>query len=101
MVLRVSGHDGVVSWVDTCAKKPGCLISGGLDGTVRIWMDEPEEDNEEGVNGLKLEPNDDDMDDVMRDGDEENGARFDDTPRERSSSHTGEQRYRSVDRMED
>lgn len=100
MVSRVRGHDGVVSWVDTCAMKPGCLISGGLDGTVKIWMDEPEDDHEEGMNGLKLEPNDD-MDEVMRNDDAENGDRFDDTPRERSSSRTGEQRYRSVDRMED
>jgi len=109
MVSRVSGHDGVVCWVDTSPKKPGYLISAGLDGTVRIWMDEPENGHENGINGLKLEPNDD-LDEVMLNGVEEHGARFDDTPKERSVNGTGSpggsgsadgSRYQSVDRMED
>ena len=103
LVSKIRGHDGVVCWVDTCAKIPGSLVSAGLDGTVRIWMDEPEDEHEDGLNGLKLEPNDD-MDEVMRNGDDEQSARFDDTPRERSLSHGGSvggTRYRSEDRMED
>jgi len=42
IVQRVTGHEGVVLWVDTSPN--GALVSGGLDGTVRIWVDtnEPE-----------------------------------------------------------
>lgn len=92
-------------------KKPGYLVSAGMDGSVRVWMDEPEDSNghQNGINGLKIEPNDD-LDKVMLNGVEEHGARFDDTPRERSVNGTRSpggsgsregSRYRSVDRMED
>lgn len=44
IVQRVTGHEGVVLWVDTSPGPSGILVSGGLDGTVRIWVDtnEPE-----------------------------------------------------------
>ena len=33
---RASGHEGVVCWVDISG---GVVASGGMDGTVRMWMD--------------------------------------------------------------
>ena len=44
IVQRVAGHEGVVLWVDTSPGPSGTLVSGGIDGTVRIWVDtnEPE-----------------------------------------------------------
>lgn len=38
IVQRVGGHEGVVCWVDT-SPLSGTIVSGGLDGTVRIWID--------------------------------------------------------------
>jgi COMPASS component SWD3 len=52
IVQRVSGHEGVVIWVDTCPGQSGTLVSGGLDGTVRIWVD-VNEDEAAHVNGLR------------------------------------------------
>lgn len=52
VIQRVTGHDGVVCWVDTCPGASGTIASGGLDGTVRIWVDVPDED---GIDRLKLE----------------------------------------------
>ncbi|EPE26150.1 WD40 repeat-like protein [Glarea lozoyensis ATCC 20868] len=52
VVQRVSGHEGVVLWVDTCPGATGMIASGGLDGTVRIWVDT---DEEETIGALKLE----------------------------------------------
>lgn len=43
VVQRVSGHNGVVFWVDSCPMT-GVVVSGGMDGTVRIWVDTYEED---------------------------------------------------------
>lgn len=57
VVQRVSVHDGVVCWVDTCPVT-GAVVSGGLDGTVRILVDvSQEEEGDVGgeMNGLKLE----------------------------------------------
>ena len=51
LVQRVDGHEGVVIWVDTCPGQSGTLVSGGLDGTVRIWTDANEE-RDAHVNGL-------------------------------------------------
>ncbi|KAG9241708.1 prolyl oligopeptidase-like protein [Calycina marina] len=44
IVQRDIGHKGVVCWVDTSPTQRGTLVSGGLDGTVSIWVDvnEPE-----------------------------------------------------------
>ncbi|KAH6675724.1 prolyl oligopeptidase-like protein [Halenospora varia] len=53
VVQRVSGHEGVVCWVDTCPGGSGVVASGGLDGTVRIWVDVGDE--EETIDALKLE----------------------------------------------
>jgi COMPASS component SWD3 len=52
VVQRVSGHEGVVLWVDTCPGTTGMIASGGLDGTVRVWVDT---ENEETIGALKLE----------------------------------------------
>lgn len=79
---RVSGHEGVVCWVDAAPGPGGMVASGGMDGTVRMWVN-VDEDNQgvRGINGLKLEhegglvDEGDDMDMVK----EEDGAAFDDT----------------------
>ncbi|MCJ1281753.1 hypothetical protein MMC26_001076 [Xylographa opegraphella] len=42
ILQRLEGHDGVVLGLDTLSGK-GLLVSGGLDGTVRIWRAEEEE----------------------------------------------------------
>ncbi|PMD18079.1 prolyl oligopeptidase-like protein [Hyaloscypha hepaticicola] len=55
MVQKVSGHEGVVLWVDTCPGVSGKVVSGGLDGTVRIWVDVNEDQESNGVNGVKAE----------------------------------------------
>jgi COMPASS component SWD3 len=52
VVQRVGGHEGVVCWVDTCPGRNGTIASGGLDGTVRIWVDV---ENDLGVDNLNLE----------------------------------------------
>lgn len=77
IVQRVSGHEGVVCWVDTCPGASGTIVSGGLDGTVRIWVDVNEED--EVIDGLEIkqenrksgfdhDDDDDDDDEVAMDG---------------------------------
>lgn len=83
VVQRVKAHEGVVCWVDTCSARPGTLVSAGLDGTVRIWIDN-EEDYELGqaAHELKLEP--EDVDHMLMDAVAKDGKRFDDTPRENS-----------------
>ncbi|KAL5320452.1 hypothetical protein ACEPPN_011257 [Leptodophora sp. 'Broadleaf-Isolate-01'] len=92
VVQKVSGHEGVVCWVDTSPQPNGPVVSGGLDGTVRIWVDVNEDDEEiGGVNGLKLEPEDGSENVKM-----ENGAGFDDTPRDDASDDG-----RSLSRMEE
>jgi COMPASS component SWD3 len=52
IVQRVSGHEGPVMWVDTCPGQSGTLVSGGLDGTVRIWVD-VNEDEHGHTNGMR------------------------------------------------
>ena len=57
MVQKVSGHEGVVLWVDTSPGVGGKVVSGGLDGTVRIWVDVNEDEEDlEGANGVKRNP---------------------------------------------
>lgn len=93
VIQKVGGHEGVVCWVDTSPQPNGPVVSGGLDGTVRIWVNVNEDGEEiEGVNGLKLEPEDDGLENFKM----ENGERFDDTPRNDTSPDE-----RSPDRMEE
>ncbi|KAI1005340.1 WD repeat-containing protein 5 [Podosphaera aphanis] len=65
-VQQIDGHDGVVCWVDSCCRN-GMIVSGGLDGVVRIWVDINEnEDNVSGLDDLKLDQfEDDDEDDEL------------------------------------
>ena len=85
MVQKVSGHEGVVLWVDTSPTVGGKVVSGGLDGTVRIWVDVNEDEEDGGMNGVKAEPADADAteDEPMEDARPENGGERD-TPREAS-----------------
>lgn len=39
LIQKVQGHEGVVCWVDTAPGSKGAVVSAGLDGTVRIWVD--------------------------------------------------------------
>ncbi len=50
---RVMGHDGVVCWVDTSPGPYALVASGGMDGTVRIWIED--DDGIAGLDGLKSE----------------------------------------------
>jgi COMPASS component SWD3 len=79
MVQKVSGHEGVVLWVDTCPGVSGKVVSGGLDGTVRIWVDTNEDEDATGVNGVKAEPVDADAteDENMEDAKVKNGVEHD------------------------
>lgn len=43
-------------WVDTSPRARGTIVSGGQDGTVRIWVDVSENELEDGVNIVKQEP---------------------------------------------
>ncbi|TAQ84979.1 hypothetical protein B7494_g6687 [Chlorociboria aeruginascens] len=91
VVQRVSGHEGVVCWVDTSPGLSGPIVSGGLDGTVRLWVDIAEDDDIDGIEGLKLEhenadsgfDHEDDVDMVgvkLEDG--THGGGYNDTPRD-------------------
>lgn len=51
IVQRSKGHDGAVCWVDTCPGSGGPIVSGGLDGTVRIWVHVDEDEGD--VNGFR------------------------------------------------
>lgn len=76
-------------WVDTCPDQSGKLVSGGLDGTVRIWVDMNEDDYVHGSraeheNGIILPGPDGHVDEDGQDTDmigvkAENGSRSDDT----------------------
>lgn len=67
VVQIVNGHEGVVCWVDTCPGPSRTVASGGLDGTVRIWVDVSEM-NEDGVSRMDFEDGafDTDMDGVIK-----------------------------------
>ena len=106
---RVSGHEGVVCWVDTSPGPNGTVVSGGLDGTVRIWVDlDVDDDGVGGMNELKIENEneDDDVDMVKVEHDDDvydntgmNGSRG-----ERSSERNVNPRLsseRSPDQMEE
>lgn len=55
LIQKVHGHEGVVCWVDTAPGPNGAVISGGLDGTVRIWVDVGDEDESGGLDDLHIE----------------------------------------------
>lgn len=90
VVQRVSGHEGVVCWVDTSPGFSGTIVSGGLDGTVRIWVDVNE--NDEVADGLKVKQENgeggfDDDDDVAMDSvkvENDDTAYGSDPPREQN-----------------
>jgi COMPASS component SWD3 len=90
VVQRVSGHEGVVCWVDTSPSISGTIVSGGLDGTVRIWVDVNEDD--EVADGLKVKQENggigfDHDDDVAMDGvkvENDDAEYGNDTPRDQS-----------------
>ena len=92
-VQRVQGHEGVVCWVDTSPGSNAIVASGGLDGTVKIWVDVPvDEDAADELNDLKLEPgiaeqdegNEVDMNDFKVENGRQNGevGYGNDTPRD-------------------
>jgi COMPASS component SWD3 len=43
ILQRMEGHEGVVFGVDTRERK---MVSGGTDGTVRIWEQEDDDDSD-------------------------------------------------------
>lgn len=82
VVQRLTGHEGVVCWVDYCPVT-GKIASGGLDGTVRIWVPGSVDGRLNGVNGILA---DDDMMDI-KDG---RDAGFnDDSPRDERNFDAG------------
>jgi len=88
LVQRVSGHQGPVCWVDTYSGSDGSkVVSGGLDGTVSIWINVDEDEDEDrtlgGMDALNIERQaeyDEPMDDIKRE--EVDG--YNDTQREAS-----------------
>jgi COMPASS component SWD3 len=87
VVQRVSGHEGVVVWVDTCPGQSGTLVSGGLDGTVRIWVDVNGDDDVhelkvEHENGMKPCDQHHEIVDITRMKDENGGGHDDEAPGE-------------------
>ncbi|CAG8980113.1 hypothetical protein HYALB_00012754 [Hymenoscyphus albidus] len=116
VVQRVSGHDGVVCWVDTYPGATGTVASAGLDGTVRIWVDVGDGGgDEETIADLKLhdEPGHDGylhgevVENEMMDLKTENGVvggYEHDTPRDDISMdgniREDEKSYEDPDRME-
>ena len=79
---RVSGHDGVVCWIDTCTET-GMIVSGGLDGNVRIWIDiNNVEDPVNGMLELQLRHREEDSKDLNLDVDSDSNC---ETPRQDAS----------------
>ena len=95
VIQKLSGHDGVVLWVDT-SPGGGKIVSAGLDGTVRVWVDVNED--EEGMDGIhdvnadlanvKIEIEEQFGDDTMRD-DESMDRRDDERARAMSEYRMG------------
>lgn len=100
VVQKVSGHEGVVCWVDTCPGASGTIVSGGLDGTVRIWVDVNEDGEGAVTNGLKDNEHGEcaGYDEHMAEVKVEHGA--DDTPRE-TSVEARLEREQTPDRMDE
>lgn len=104
---RVSNaHEGVICWVDTTSGSNPAVVSGGLDGTVKIWVNMLEDEQVNGINGLKSE-REDGMDADMVDVKIEERDGYDDTPRDdrsldgRRSRDENHGSPRSPDRMEE
>lgn len=71
IIQKAGGHEGVVCWVDTSPHPNGAVVSGGMDGTVRIWVDVDEDGFEIGrIDDLRLD----------RVAATSNGGMLDDTP---------------------
>ncbi|EDN98409.1 hypothetical protein SS1G_13267 [Sclerotinia sclerotiorum 1980 UF-70] len=114
LIQKVHGHDGVVCWVDTAPGPNGAVVSGGLDGTVRIWVDVGDEGGAARLDDLHLESKDrhdvrhesredEDMNGYRdEDGDEEISRRrySNDTPRDDMSIDRERSRDRGRDRSE-
>jgi len=103
VIQKASGHDGVVCWVDTCPGPEGKVVSGGLDGTVRIWVDVNED--EVVMNGANDEQEEGDSRDAVEDAAVENGVENGvdhDTPREETvEREVGHGREPSPERMDE
>ena len=54
VVQKEKGHHGCVLWVDTAPGPNGNIVSGGMDGTVRIWVDVNADDGTTGIDGMEL-----------------------------------------------
>ncbi|PBP18398.1 WD repeat domain 5B [Diplocarpon rosae] len=86
VIQKVNGHDGVVCWVDTSPHPNGPVVSGGLDGIVRIWVDVNEDDEEiDRIEGLEL--GQEDCTSLMLPEDDKESN---DTPRNDRQSPTGD-----------
>lgn len=112
LIQKVHGHEGVVCWVDTAPGPNGAIVSAGLDGTVRIWVDVGDEDGSPRLDNLHLESQDtnhvkqemgedEDMGDYKNeerdDRDEERRRYSDDTPRDDMSVDRERSRDREIE----
>ena len=111
---RVSGHEGVVCWVDTSPGPSRLVVSGGMDGTVRIWTEVDDNHDMVGIkngleheNGVGRDEEDVDMDVDMVKVEDTNGyedTHIDEIIEERSPLRGVEQSpngLRSSDRMDE
>jgi len=97
IIQRAGGHDGVVCWVDTCPGDRAMIVSGGLDGTVRIWLDVNEDDEvdrfrvkqENGEDGFDHANDDTDVDHVKVEQDHGDYDYGDDTRSDQSPKRIG------------
>ncbi|KAF8860751.1 WD40 repeat-like protein [Acephala macrosclerotiorum] len=98
---RVSdAHEGVVCWVDTTSGSNATVVSGGLDSTVKIWVN-MSDDEVDDINGVKFE-REDGIDADMVDVKIEERDGYDDTPRDdRSINGAIRDSPRSPERMDE
>lgn len=104
---RVNGHEGVVCWIDASPGLSGMVVSGGMDGTVRIWVDVDEDDEGVGgIDGLKLEHENGECG-FDHDGDDvdmvkvENDDGYDDIPMNGGAGERTPEREASPDKMDE
>ncbi|TQS36411.1 hypothetical protein Golomagni_03141 [Golovinomyces magnicellulatus] len=63
-IQQVVAHDGVVCWVDT-HPETSTIVSGGLDGLVRLWVDvDDNRNNEDSLNKIKIKEENEEIDDL-------------------------------------